>query len=168
MDNITHTLVGAALAEAGLKKRTALAGATLMIAANFPDIDVVALFFGTDTVSFRRGITHGFPALIVLPFVLAGIVWVWDSYVRRPRENGKDPVDFRQLVIISAGFDAHMRDPLANLNLLEADFAWATRKLMEVADKYAQGRVVSVLEGGYDLQGLAGSAAAHVAALMQG
>jgi acetoin utilization deacetylase AcuC-like enzyme len=72
------------------------------------------------------------------------------------------------LVIISAGFDAHARDPLANLNLVEADFAWATRKLMEVADRYAQGRVVSLLEGGYDLEGLARSAAAHVAALMHG
>jgi acetoin utilization deacetylase AcuC-like enzyme len=77
--------------------------------------------------------------------------------------------DFRpELVVISAGFDAHMRDPLANLNLLEADFDWATRKLLEVAHASAGGRVVSVLEGGYDLQGLAGSAAAHVAALMQG
>jgi acetoin utilization deacetylase AcuC-like enzyme len=76
--------------------------------------------------------------------------------------------DFRpDLIVISAGFDAHMRDPLANLNLLEADFDWATRKLMEIADASAGGRVVSVLEGGYDLQGLAGSAAAHVAALMQ-
>jgi len=76
--------------------------------------------------------------------------------------------DFRpDLIVISAGFDAHMRDPLANLNLLEADFDWATRKLMEVADACAGGRVVSVLEGGYDLEGLANSAAAHVAALMQ-
>jgi acetoin utilization deacetylase AcuC-like enzyme len=72
------------------------------------------------------------------------------------------------LLVISAGFDAHMRDPLANLNLLEADFDWATRKLMEIADTSAGGRVVSVLEGGYDLEGLANSAAAHVAALMQG
>jgi acetoin utilization deacetylase AcuC-like enzyme len=77
--------------------------------------------------------------------------------------------DFRpDLIVISAGFDAHMRDPLANLNLLEADFEWATRRLLEIADKSADGRVVSVLEGGYDLTGLAGSAAAHVAALMQG
>src|SRR5262249_39385361 len=52
------------------------------------------------------------------------------------------------LVIVSAGFDAHMRDPLANLNLLEADFAWATQKLMEIADQSADGRLVSVLEGG--------------------
>jgi acetoin utilization deacetylase AcuC-like enzyme len=72
------------------------------------------------------------------------------------------------LVVISAGFDAHTRDPLANLNLVEADFAWATVKLMEIADAGANGRVVSVLEGGYDLQGLAGSVAAHVTALMRG
>lgn len=72
------------------------------------------------------------------------------------------------LLIISAGFDAHARDPLANLNFGEADYDWATRKLMEVAQASANGRVVSVLEGGYDLQGLANSAAAHVAALMQG
>jgi len=72
------------------------------------------------------------------------------------------------LIVISAGFDAHQRDPLANLNLLEADFDWATRKIMEVADASANGRVVSLLEGGYDLDGLANSAAAHVLALMQG
>jgi len=72
-----------------------------------------------------------------------------------------------ELIVISAGFDAHMRDPLANLNLLEPDFAWATRALMEIAEASAGGRVVSVLEGGYDLEGLANSAAAHVSALMQ-
>jgi acetoin utilization deacetylase AcuC-like enzyme len=72
------------------------------------------------------------------------------------------------LLVISAGFDAHMRDPLANLNLLETDFEWATRKLLEVAEKTAGGRVVSVLEGGYDLVGLASSVAAHVSALMRG
>ena len=71
-------------------------------------------------------------------------------------------------VLDTVGFDAHMRDPLANLNLVEADFAWATRELMDVARKSAQGRVVSVLEGGYDLTALANSVAAHVATLMQG
>jgi acetoin utilization deacetylase AcuC-like enzyme len=73
-----------------------------------------------------------------------------------------------ELIIISAGFDAHIRDPLANLQLVEEDFAWATRKIMDVADKTAQGRVVSVLEGGYDLEGLSKSAAAHVTALIRG
>jgi acetoin utilization deacetylase AcuC-like enzyme len=77
--------------------------------------------------------------------------------------------DFRSdLIVISAGFDAHMRDPLANLNLVEADFGWVTRQIMAVADTSAEGRVVSVLEGGYDLEGLAQSAAAHVTALMRG
>ena len=77
--------------------------------------------------------------------------------------------DFKpELIIISAGFDAHMRDPLANLNLVEADFAWATQKIMDVADQCANGRVVSLLEGGYDLEALANSAAAHVTALMHG
>ena len=57
------------------------------------------------------------------------------------------------ILVISAGFDAHTRDPLANLNLVEADFTWVTKKLMEIADASAQGRIVSVLEGGYDLQG---------------
>ncbi len=72
------------------------------------------------------------------------------------------------LIIISAGFDAHWRDPLANINLKEADFAWATQKLMEIADRHAKGRVISVLEGGYDLEALSRSAAAHVMALMRG
>ena len=76
--------------------------------------------------------------------------------------------DFRpDLVIISAGFDAHTRDPLANINLVETDFAWVTQKLMDVADRHASGRIVSVLEGGYDLQGLALSTAAHVTELMK-
>jgi acetoin utilization deacetylase AcuC-like enzyme len=72
------------------------------------------------------------------------------------------------LLVISAGFDAHTRDPLANLNLVEADFAWVTKKLMEIADSSAKGRIVSMLEGGYDLQGLSRSVAAHVTALMRG
>jgi acetoin utilization deacetylase AcuC-like enzyme len=77
--------------------------------------------------------------------------------------------DFRpELVIISAGFDAHMRDPLANINLTEDDFVWATQKIMEVADQTAGGRLVSLLEGGYDLRALGNSVAAHVTTLMRG
>src|ERR1700689_247127 len=76
--------------------------------------------------------------------------------------------DFRpELIIISPGFDAHMRDPLASINLSENDFVWATQKLMEVADRCADGRIVSVLEGGYDLQALGNSVAAHVTTLMR-
>ena len=71
-------------------------------------------------------------------------------------------------MIISAGFDGHRRDPLGNLNLVEEDFSWITRRLMEVAQKRCNGRIVSVLEGGYDLQSLARSVTAHVTALMEG
>ncbi|HEY8174958.1 MAG TPA: metal-dependent hydrolase [Gemmatimonadaceae bacterium] len=101
MDNLTHTLVGAALAEAGLKRRTTLGAATLMIGANFPDIDVIAVPLGVG-IEVRRGVTHGFLALAVLPFVLAGIMWLWDSQVRRRRDRGAAPADFRQLVILAA------------------------------------------------------------------
>ncbi len=77
--------------------------------------------------------------------------------------------EFRpDLVVVSAGFDAHMRDPLASLNFVEADYEWATQRLMGIADEFAAGRLVSLLEGGYDLQGLAGSVAAHVLTLMRG
>jgi len=71
-----------------------------------------------------------------------------------------------ELVIISAGFDAHENDPLAGLRLHEDDYAWVTRALMAIARKYAKDRVVSCLEGGYDLDALAASSAAHVEALM--
>jgi acetoin utilization deacetylase AcuC-like enzyme len=70
------------------------------------------------------------------------------------------------LIVVSAGFDAHWRDPLANLDLTEADFAWATQKLLELAERRSGGRLVSLLEGGYDLEGLARSVDAHVTALM--
>ncbi|MDX2205247.1 MAG: histone deacetylase family protein [Hyphomicrobiaceae bacterium] len=70
-------------------------------------------------------------------------------------------------VFISAGFDAHQDDPLANLRLVEPDFYWATSKIAEIADSYAQGRLVSMLEGGYNLNALARSTGVHVRALMQ-
>jgi acetoin utilization deacetylase AcuC-like enzyme len=69
-------------------------------------------------------------------------------------------------IFISAGFDAHMQDPLANLWLQEEDYAWATREILAVADRHCEGRVVSALEGGYDLDALAACARAHVLSLM--
>jgi acetoin utilization deacetylase AcuC-like enzyme len=73
-----------------------------------------------------------------------------------------------ELIVISAGFDAHRLDPLASMNLENEDFAWITREVMEIARDVCQGRIVSILEGGYSAQGLAGGCAAHVRALMQG
>ena len=71
-----------------------------------------------------------------------------------------------ELVIVSAGFDAHRSDPLAQLMLEEADYTWVTEKLLEIADRHAAGRLVATLEGGYDLSALAASAATHVRVLM--
>ena len=72
-----------------------------------------------------------------------------------------------ELLIVSAGFDAHRRDPLAQLNVETADFVWLTEELLAIADRHAEGRVVSVLEGGYDLDALAEAASAHVRALVR-
>ena len=72
-----------------------------------------------------------------------------------------------ELVLISAGFDAHAADPLAQLMLVEEDFAWITHRLCDIADAHCEGRIVSTLEGGYDLKALAASVAAHVDVLME-
>ena len=70
------------------------------------------------------------------------------------------------ILLVSAGFDAHQADPLANLALVEADFMWATERLADMAKRHCQGRIVSLLEGGYDLNALARSVAVHVKTLM--
>jgi acetoin utilization deacetylase AcuC-like enzyme len=70
------------------------------------------------------------------------------------------------ILFISAGFDAHARDPMAHMRLTVADFVWATEQLLAVADECCEGRVVSVLEGGYDIVALSASVAAHVRRLM--
>ena len=96
MDNICHTLIGAALAEAGLKRKTALGSATLMIAANFPDLDVISVPFG-HSLGFRRGITHGVPALIILPFVLTLVMLGWHGW----RGRSRDVPDAKWLLVLS-------------------------------------------------------------------
>ena len=80
-----------------------------------------------------------------------------------PRLEAFEP----ELILVSAGFDAHRSDPLAELNWVEADFAWLTKWLMSLAKRHAKGRLVSVLEGGYDLQALASSVKVHVETLSE-
>lgn len=78
-------------------------------------------------------------------------------------------IDFSpDLVILSAGFDAHQRDPLAQLNWQSSDYGWLTGKLMDAAERMCGNRIVSLLEGGYDLKGMAGGVSNHVAVLMDG
>jgi len=87
---------------------------------------------------------------------------LWDS-VLLPRLHAFKP----QLVLVSAGFDAHRNDPLADIRLGQEDYAWITERLAALADAHAGGRLVSTLEGGYDLAALAASVSAHVGALME-
>jgi inner membrane protein len=90
MDNVCHTLVGAALGEAGLKTRTRYGNLTLMIAANIPDVDVLVFATDTPSVSFRRGWTHGVAAQAILPLVLAAVVFLI-ARSRRTRGNELAP-----------------------------------------------------------------------------
>jgi inner membrane protein len=98
MDNLTHSLVGAVLGQAGLKRTTGLAMPALIIGANLPDVDAACFFWleGTEHLAFRRGITHGPPALVLLPLVLAGLLWGWDRWQtkRGTRPDGRLPVRF--------------------------------------------------------------------------
>jgi len=96
MDNVCHTLVGVAVARTGLHRRTALATSTAAIAANIPDIDVLVFVTNVPSVAFRRGITHGIPAQLLLPILCAGIMW----WFGRRRDNGV-PVRFWWLLALS-------------------------------------------------------------------
>lgn len=107
---------------------------------------------------------------------------VEDQRVNVPLASGCNSADFRhaitqswfpalesfkpQMLFISAGFDAHVEDPLANVALLDDDFVWITRKLKDIAERHCEGRIVSMLEGGYALPALSRCATAHVRVLM--
>lgn len=127
MDNLCHTLTGAALGHAGLASRTRYGMATLMVAANLPDIDVAVFFTDTLPMSFRRGWTHGVLAQLALPAALAGVVWVLGRRRRPPRAGALDEdgatsavpgagvVSFSQLLLLSyIGLYSHIVMDLLN------------------------------------------------------
>ena len=102
MDNLCHTLVGAAIARTGLERRSALSTATALIGANLPDVDALVTLAGADSLSFRRGITHGVLALALWPFILTGLMMLWDRWVRR--RDGRIPAEVvrpRALLLIA-------------------------------------------------------------------
>jgi len=102
MDNLTHSLIGAALGQAGLKRRTGLAMPALILAANLPDIDAPCAIYGVESLSMRRGLTHGPIALVILPLLLAGALWWFDRWQSRrgKRPEGRLPVDFKWLLAL--------------------------------------------------------------------
>jgi inner membrane protein len=105
MDNLTHSLVGALIGQAGLKRRTGLAMPALIIGANLPDVDAACFFWleGVEHLGFRRGITHGPPALVLLPLVLAGFLYGFDRWQakRGKRPEGRLPVHFGWLYALA-------------------------------------------------------------------
>lgn len=105
MDNLTHSLVGALIGQAGLKRKTGLAMPALIIGANLPDVDAACFFWleGVEHLGFRRGITHGPPALVILPLILAGLLWGFDRWQvkRGARPEGRLPVHFGWLFALS-------------------------------------------------------------------
>jgi inner membrane protein len=105
MDNLTHSLFGAVLGQCGLKRKTGLAMPALIIGANLPDVDAACFFWleGTEHLGFRRGITHGPPAMVLLPLILAGILYWYDRWQagRGTRPEKRLPVSFKWLYILS-------------------------------------------------------------------
>lgn len=115
MDNLTHTLVGLALAESGLKRRTRFATATLLLGANLPDIDGCMYFLGsgTDALAFRRGWTHGVLAMVVLPLVLTTLILGWGRLRHRGRDAAPQRTDPAWLLALAVvGIVSH---PLLDL-----------------------------------------------------
>ncbi|MXP09249.1 metal-dependent hydrolase [Pseudoblastomonas halimionae] len=105
MDNLTHSLVGAVIGQAGLKKKTGLGMAALIIGANLPDVDAACFLWldGVEHLAFRRGITHGPIAWVLLPLLLAGALWWFDRWQARrgKRPEGRLPVHFGWLYALS-------------------------------------------------------------------
>ena len=138
MDPICHTLVGATLSRTGLETKTRYAAATLIIAANLPDIDVVAHAMGTTaSYAYRRGITHGIPALIILPILLAAAVWLFG----RNRGGGAQgpPVSFKGLLLLSTiGVVSHP--------ILDWMNTYGMRWLMPIVDRWYYGDTLFIID----------------------
>jgi inner membrane protein len=141
MDPITHTMAGAVMARAGLDRggRLPLAGATLMLAANAPDIDIAAMFVGNYTgLAFRRGWTHGPIAWLLLPVALTGIMMLVDRVARR-RDPTQPPVDAGALLAIA--FVGVLSHPALDwLN------TYGIRLLMPFSDRWSYGDAVFIVD----------------------
>lgn len=140
MDPITHTLTGAALSRGGLSRATPLATATLVVAANAPDIDILAYRAGPyAALAFRRGWTHGTLALLVLPFAVAGGMLLWDRLVRLRRDPTRPPVRVPALLLVS--FIGVLSHPILDwLN------TYGVRWLMPIDRRWFYGDAVFIID----------------------
>lgn len=140
MDNLCHTLVGAALAEAGLKRRTPYGTATLLISANLPDLDALVFFTDTPSVSFRRGWTHGLLADAFLPIALTAAVMVWGRVAARRRAGtGASKLDPAALLALSyVGLFSHV--------LLDFLNSYGIRLLMPFSGRWFYGDSVFIID----------------------
>lgn len=138
MDPVCHTLVGGALAESGLKRRTTLGAATLLVAANAPDLDVLAYLAGPTTALWlRRGLTHGVVAWLLLPLLITGGVLLADRVLRRG-EDRQRAVPAQVLLLAVIGVATH---PL--LDLLNT---YGVRLLMPFSDRWFYGDVLFIVD----------------------
>ena len=140
MDNLAHTLVGAALGQAGLKKKTGLGMATLMIAANLPDIDVIGLAFG-ENLAWRRGWTHGPLALALFPLLLAWAMVAFDRWQARrgKRPEARLPVRFGW--VLALAYIGALSHPL--LDFLNT---YGIRCLMPFSDRWFYGDALFIID----------------------
>ncbi len=141
MDNLAHTLAGAALGQAGLKNKTGLGMATLMIAANLPDIDGVTMFIARGSLYFRRGWTHGPIALVLLPLVLAAAMFAFDRWQARrgKRPAARAPVRFGGLVGLAyIGILSHPLMDLLN--------TYGIRCLMPFSERWFYGDALFIID----------------------
>ncbi|MCP4187017.1 MAG: metal-dependent hydrolase [Gammaproteobacteria bacterium] len=139
MDPVAHTLVGAALAETGLKKVSRYATATILIGVNLPDIDGIAKFWGPDaSLFFRRGWSHGILALVVLPLLLAGLIWLWNRWRNGSTDDGQA---FRPGWIVSLAFLAVCTHPL-----LDWMNTYGVRLLMPFDERWFYGDTLFIID----------------------
>jgi inner membrane protein len=140
MDNLAHSLVGAALGEAGLKHKTGLGMATLIVAANLPDIDAFGIFFGHN-LAWRRGWTHGPIALALLPPILAGLMLAFDGWQGRRGTRPPDRLPVRVGWLIALAYVGALSHPL--LDFLNT---YGIRCLMPFSDRWFYGDALFIID----------------------
>jgi inner membrane protein len=142
MDNVCHTLVGIAVARAGFTTRTALATTTAAVAANLPDIDVLVFATDVPSVAFRRGVTHGIPAQVLLPIACAYLIWLvgrWRARVDKSSMHQRLPVHFGWLLALAyIGVLSHVYLDVLN--------AYGVRLLSPMSQRWFYGDAVFIVD----------------------